>query len=88
MMPSVTSGKRKSRSRRSHPVVTGERDLEAAAHHGAVHGRHHGNLERLEAVEQDAVFDLARGTRELADVGAGEERRAFTQQHDGTRLFA
>ena len=62
MMPSVTSGNANRVVGSGNPVVTGERDLQAAAHHGAVHGRHQRNLQRLEAVEQRAVFDLARRT--------------------------
>ena len=82
MMPSVTSGKREARGRRGDAVVTGQRDLESAAHHRAVHGGDHRKFERFEAVEQRAVFDFARRTAELADIRAGEECVAFAHQHD------
>ena len=81
MMPSVTSGNAKRVGRRGDAIVAGQRDLESAAHHRAVHRGDDRNFERFEAVEQRAVFNLARRAAELADVGAGEEGRAFAQQH-------
>ena len=73
MMPSVTSGKAKRVVGGGNAVVAGQRDLESAAHHGAVHGGNDRKFQRLETVEQRAVFDLARRTAELADIRAGEE---------------
>ena len=87
MMPSVTSGNAKRVVGSGNAVVTGQRDLQSAAHHGAVHGGNHRKIQRLETVEQRAVFDLARRTAELADVGAGEKRRALADQHDRANVI-
>jgi hypothetical protein len=68
--------------------VTSECDLESAAHHGAVHGRDHRDVRRFVAVEEQSILFFLRRTAELADVGAGEERAAFTQQQDAAHVLA
>ena len=50
-------GQGETRGRRGDAIVAGQRDLETAAHHGAVHGGDDGHVQRLERVEQQ------RGTR-------------------------
>ena len=71
------------RAGRRNPVVTSERDLQAAAHDRAVHGRDDRERQRFVAIEQAAVLLFLRRPAELADVRAGEERGSLAQQHDG-----
>ena len=75
------------RARRGDPIVAGQRDFEAAAHHRAVHGCDHGNIQLLEPSEQPAIGLLLGRPGKLADVGAGKKGAALAGQHHGLNVL-
>jgi hypothetical protein len=69
--------------RRRHPVVTGQRDLEASAQHSTVHCCDHRNRQVFVGVEQRPVFRFLGRAAELSDVCTGKEGIPLAQQHHG-----
>jgi hypothetical protein len=75
-------GQAEARGLRAHPIVAGERHLEAAAERGAVDRRHHRLGRALDQVEHLVQARLLRRLAELGDVGAGNERAPRARNHD------
>jgi len=74
--PDLRLGKPELRFTRRNPEVTGEGQLEATAHAGALDGRHRGLLQLLQPREQ-----LLEPALHLADLLAGGIRGEVLEQH-------
>ncbi len=70
------------------PIVTGQRQFQPTAEHGAVHGHHHGNALILEASPERAVFGFLGGAGEFADIRTGKIGLARTSQQHRAGLGA